>query len=1108
MRYTSRSIRIYLLAWAFILLQTVAHAQGTARPEIVLQTGHRSQIRAVAASPDGQWIVTGGFDSTIRIWDAVSGQELRAIGTRGGVSAIAISRDGKQIISAESDDRIYIWSVESGVEVSRSEPLPDRIDVLAIADAGDRIAVGGAGKRIWIMDRRAVSIIRTLDTQSAVRSLAYDRSGRSLASGGADGTLTLWDADTGKRLNRADEHASAVTALRFDDRSEQLVSGGEDGAIRLRRLPKWSSVKFSEPVGGRILDLAFPDADTILGATSTGQLVQWNTRTKKLISRRTAVIDHERLGEPWAGRFTPDRSALITGNGDGTAFVINSSTAQISLRLESYTTGSHGIAFSHNRRWLAVASFDNSIRVFDLQTGIAAPALTGHLGRVRSVVFHADTRRVISGSSDGTLRVWDTSGTIATDIRHGHSGTVGSVAAGDVGEIVLSGGADRTVRLWYTDNPARDRTVGEHKAEVVSVAISRDEKKAASVSSDGYLKIWSLPDGRELFELKPGKASLDAVAFSPDGRMLAVAGSDNTIWLIDSTSGTEKRALKGHDGQIYSLVFNEEGTRLISAGIDRNVRIWDSVKGHQLSVLRGHSDTIFGLSFLPGDERIASASGDGSINLWHPTIDQPLLTILTIRDSNDWLVATPEGFFDGSQAAWSRISWRFDNSTFASRPVEEFFSEFWMPGLLSELVAGAKLPGGVNIATKDRRQPVVKILVPELGLDRIATERLVKVRVQIQNAPAGARDVRLFRNGVLVNIWRGDVLGGGRSATLDFEMPITAGENRLTAYAFNTDDIKSRDDTIIVKGPPELARKGVLHILAIGINEYANPLFRLAYAVDDAEEFAEEFTARQRATGNYREIMVTIVTDKSATKSGILSSISRLKAMVEPEDSLVIFYAGHGAEWQESFYLIPTDITYSVGRVESDDDRIRQIVANGISDVELETAVEGIAAEQFLLVIDACRSGQVIEAKDSRRGPMNSKGLGQLAYEKGMYILTASQGTQDAKEYKELGNGYLTYALVEDGLRSFNADQRPQDGRIVVREWLEYAAQRVPQIDQAITDKRSLKNDDTSDFKARNLERAKVDRRVKFNPNEIQRPRLFYRSERDKREMVIATRGK
>ena len=112
---------------------------------------------------------------------------------------------------------------------------------------------------------------------------------------------------------------------------------------------------------------------------------------------------------------------------------------------------------------------------------------------------------------------------------------------------------------------------------------------------------------------------------------------------------------------------------------------------------------------------------------------------------------------------------------------------------------------------------------------------------------------------------------------------------------------------------------------------------------------------------------------------------------------------------------------------------MQSILAHSISDLELEQAFAQLDAGLTLMVIDACNSGQVLEAEEKRRGPMNSKGLAQLAYEKGMYILTAAQSYQAALEAAQLGHGYLTFALVEEGLKSAAADTEPRDNQVTLR---------------------------------------------------------------------------
>src|SRR6185369_4661282 len=127
---------------------------------------------------------------------------------------------------------------------------------------------------------------------------------------------------------------------------------------------------------------------------------------------------------------------------------------------------------------------------------------------------------------------------------------------------------------------------------------------------------------------------------------------------------------------------------------------------------------------------------------------------------------------------------------------------------------------------------------------------------------------------------------------------------------------------------------------------------------------------------------------------------------------------------------------------------LANILEHGISDEELETELQPLDADRLLLVIDACYSGQAIESKEKRRGPMNTKGLAQLAYEKGIYVLTASQNIEVAYEADALKHSYLAYALIEDGLKKRAADAN-HDGKIFLDEWFDYANTQVPRIRRA-----------------------------------------------------------
>jgi hypothetical protein len=108
------------------------------------------------------------------------------------------------------------------------------------------------------------------------------------------------------------------------------------------------------------------------------------------------------------------------------------------------------------------------------------------------------------------------------------------------------------------------------------------------------------------------------------------------------------------------------------------------------------------------------------------------------------------------------------------------------------------------------------------------------------------------------------------------------------------------------------------------------------------------------------------------------------------------------------------------------------------------------------LVVDSCNSGRALESLEKRRGPFNSPELAQLAYDKNMYVLAAAQGYQAALETARLGHGYLTYALIEEGLKQGYADRDPKDRVVTMKEWLDYAVARVPELLQEYAEARLL----------------------------------------------------
>ncbi len=285
------------------------------------------------------------------------------------------------------------------------------------------------------------------------------------------------------------------------------------------------------------------------------------------------------------------------------------------------TLGGHsdwvsGVAVSPDGRRAVSASHDNTLKVWDLETGGELRTLAGHSHWVNGVAVSPDGRHAVSASQDNTLKVWDleTGGELRT--LAGHSSQVTGVAVSTDGRRAVSASRDNTLKVWDLETGGELHTLAGHSSQVTGVAVSADGRRAVSASRDNTLKLWGLETGGELRTLAGHSGEVTGVAVSPDGRRAVSASHDNTLKVWDLETGGELRTLAGHSGAVSGVAVSPDGRRAVSASWDKTLKVWDLETGGELRTLAGHSDWVSGVAVSPDGRRAVSASHDNTLKVW------------------------------------------------------------------------------------------------------------------------------------------------------------------------------------------------------------------------------------------------------------------------------------------------------------------------------------------------------------------------------------------------------------------------------------------------------------------------------------------------------------
>ena len=317
--------------------------------------GHEFTVWSVAVTQDGQYILSGGQDTAIRLWDIKDEKELhKFVGHEGPVYDLVLMPDGKRMVSiADKDLAVKVWDLETKTLISSLAPNSAHVNSVAVSPDQRFIVTGGDDgvARFWDIDRGIN--LRTLDLQQSIYSIMISPDNRYLLCGSKQpplstkpGVVTVWDFELGILLKTLEGHKGHVTALAMTADSRFVLSGGQDGVVHL-----W-------------------DLET-------------GTQLKTMTGHKSAIL---------MIHITFDGQHVITGSGDGTvrAWILRGGVLLQNLK---HTENIHSMAVTTDGRHVITGSMDGMVQIWDFERD--SPWIDTSLERAEEEKTELDAFRIL-----------------------------------------------------------------------------------------------------------------------------------------------------------------------------------------------------------------------------------------------------------------------------------------------------------------------------------------------------------------------------------------------------------------------------------------------------------------------------------------------------------------------------------------------------------------------------------------------------------------------------------------------------------------------------------------------------------------------------------------
>lgn len=942
------------------------------------------------------------------------------------VKQVLFTTDGRELITVGQDKVIRIWDTATGetVRTLRGQIGPGhegKLYAAALSPDGKTLAVGGYDLHIPLFDLGSGQVTRLLrGHENVISALAFSRDGSLLASGSSDKTVRLWNPTTGESLKTLHGHDNRVVGLAFSPDGCRVASASHDHIMRV-----W--------------DVATGSTQFVLRGHEAGvYCVAWS----------------------------PDGQIIASGSDDHTIRLWDSNTGNLRQTHSIQGDFVECLAFSPDGRWLASGQSGMTtkgciVRLWSMPDGALAREFTKHTNTVFSVAFSPDGNHVAStGGNSNEAFIWNpVTGEVEKNLVGSGAGAYAIAFSPDGAQVAwgnINVRANRPLERTFAltaGTLGRDVTTGERWIRAVSQRGGRE-----LTATDDRLGVIIREGASEVRFRHSTHQDTDTVrcfTFTPRGEV--VVGSNFTLALYDS-AGKRLREFVGHTGVVWAAAVSPDGRYLASANGDQTVKIWSLAPEAALTPRRALSaswvkylqdkgyaqylDDHLGLMKLRSRFAIdADLSKNADV-----FIDKayPLLSIFRGSD-NEWVAWTPEGYYACSPGGERIIGWQVNRGIDKAAdyyPAYQFRRRFYRPDIIARLLEAGTVGEAVKLADLDRKDktntavvvqkladfapPKIEVVSPTDG--SVVTEPQANVRARLRDP----NNRKITSVTLLVNGRKIEARDLVEVTASDFTRAITLtpGENIITLLAVNDAAAESLPANVRVtyRAPAAELEKPALYVLAIGVSKYQDSALTLKFAAKDATDFAA--VCRTQEGKLYRKVVVKLLTDKDATRDEVMDGLDWLSKQVTQRDYAVVFVSGHGVvDNLNQYYFAPHNV---------DREKLKR---TGVVWSDFRTTLANLPSK-VVLVLDTCHSAGASGSATKGGDAYNDVLRDAATDEVGLITFASSMGRELSLENEAWNNGAFTKALVE-GLQGKAANR---EGIVTIASLDAYISDRVKEL--------------------------------------------------------------